>query len=185
MTEGKQARRNPVPTVDVLVEVDAGAVVLIKRRNHPRKWAIPGGYVDYGESLEDAAVREAREETSLDVQLERQLHTYSDPTRDDRHHTISTVFIAKATGEPRAADDAEAVRVFREGEVPRDLAFDHARILKDYFHYRRTGELPRPGVLTRDRREAAERAVDARLATEDSAGVSGRYVEDGRGNVTR
>jgi 8-oxo-dGTP diphosphatase len=152
MAEEQQARRNPVPTVDIVVEVAGGAVVLIKRRNYPRKWAIPGGYVDYGESLEVAAVREAREETSLDVRLERQLHTYSDPARDDRHHTISTVFIATASGEPRAADDAEAVRAFTEDEIPRDLAFDHALILSDYFHYRRTGELPRPGPLTSGRR---------------------------------
>jgi 8-oxo-dGTP diphosphatase len=178
MANTAQRHRNPIPTVDILVEV-GGGVVLIKRRNYPRKWAIPGGYVDYGESLEEAAVREAREETSLEVELERQLHTYSDPARDDRHHTVSTVFIARATGEPRAADDAEALQVFEEGEVPNDLAFDHARILKDYFHYRRTGELPRPGVLAKGRHEAADSAVDTRLATLRQAQGKPRTREDG------
>ncbi len=142
MTEGYETHRNPVPTVDIIIETSGGGVVLIKRKNYPKKWAIPGGFVDYGESLEAAAVREAREETSLDVCLVRQLHTYSDPARDDRRHTISTVFIAQASGRPCAADDAEGIGVFTEGELPEDLAFDHACILDDYFHYRRTGELP-------------------------------------------
>ena len=172
MNHEKRAYRNPVPTVDIIIEMEDGRIVLIKRRNHPRKWAIPGGYVDYGESLEDAAVREAEEETSLKVSLERQLHTYSDPARDDRHHTISTVFIGSATGEPLAADDAEAIGCFSESEIPSELGFDHEQILKDYFYYRRTGELPRPGLLARGRREAAERAVDARPAIEDPGGVS-------------
>jgi 8-oxo-dGTP diphosphatase len=160
MNQERRTYRNPVPTVDTIIEMDDGRIVLIKRKNYPKKWAIPGGYVDYGESLEAAAVREAEEETSLRIRLERQLHTYSDPARDDRQHTISTVFISHATGEPRAADDAEAISCFHEHEIPSELGFDHAQILRDYFRYRRTGELPRPGLLARGRREAAERAED-------------------------
>ncbi len=92
--------RNPVPTVDIIIELPDG-IVLIQRKNPPEGWALPGGFVDYGESLEQAAVREAKEETSLDVELVRQLHTYSDPSRDTRFHTITTVFIATATGHPK------------------------------------------------------------------------------------
>ena len=93
--------RNPTPTVDILIETEGG-IVLIERKNPPYGWAIPGGFVDYGESYEDAARREAREETGLTVELQRQLHTYSDPKRDARQHTASTVFIATATGKPVA-----------------------------------------------------------------------------------
>ncbi|MBI2568249.1 MAG: NUDIX hydrolase [Candidatus Schekmanbacteria bacterium] len=125
--------RNPVPTVDIIVRLPDERVVLIRRRNPPHGWALPGGFVDYGESLEQAAVREAREETSLDVRLVGQLHTYSDPQRDPRQHTISTVFVAVAEGEPVARDDAGEVGVFSAGELPRPLCFDHERILQDYF----------------------------------------------------
>ncbi len=124
--------RNPVPTVDIIIELPDG-IVLIKRKNPPFGWALPGGFVDYGESLEAAAVREAREETSLDVELIRQLHTYSDPGRDPRLHTISTVFIAKASGMPKAADDAAEIGVFSRAEIPGQLCFDHSRILEDYY----------------------------------------------------
>jgi 8-oxo-dGTP diphosphatase len=129
--------RNPIPTVDVIIELDvAGAgekqIVLINRKNPPFGWAIPGGFVDYGETLEDAAVREAYEETSLRVTLLRQFHTYSDPLRDPRKHTISTVFIARAQGTPAAADDAAEAAVFCIDCLPDDLAFDHAEILQDY-----------------------------------------------------
>lgn len=124
--------RNPLPTVDIIIEVGDGGIVLIRRKNPPYGWALPGGYVDYGESLEEAAVREAREETSLDITLIHQLHTYSDPARDPRGHTISTVFVAKATGEPRPRDDAEEVRIFKIEDLPKDLAFDHHKILNDY-----------------------------------------------------
>jgi 8-oxo-dGTP diphosphatase len=102
--------------------------------------------VDYGERVEAAAVREAREETCLEVRLLEQFYAYSDPARDPRHHTISVVFIAAGQGTPRAADDAKAVRTFREAEIPRDLAFDHGRILRDYFHYRKTGQRPVPDL---------------------------------------
>ena len=127
--------RNPYPTVDVIIE-NGGGIVLIERKNPPHGWAIPGGFVDWGESLEEAAVREAREETSLHVRLIRQFHTYSDPRRDPRHHTITTVYIASAEGNPRAADDAKAIGIFTRDNLPPSLAFDHADILNDYFSKR-------------------------------------------------
>lgn len=123
--------RNPVPTVDVIIEV-GGGIVLINRRNPPHGWALPGGFVDYGETLEHAAVREAREETGLDVTLLRQLHTYSDPARDPRQHTISTVFVATAQGEPQGGDDAREARVFPLDGLPAQLCFDHRAIIEDY-----------------------------------------------------
>lgn len=125
--------RNPFPTVDIIIEITGRGIVLIKRKNKPFGWAIPGGFVDYGESLEEAAVREALEETGLRVDLVRQFHTYSDPKRDPRHHTITTVFIARATGEPIAADDAQEAGIFRADNLPESLAFDHRDILNDYF----------------------------------------------------
>jgi purine-nucleoside phosphorylase len=128
--------KNPVPTVDIIIETEGEKIVLIKRKNPPFGWALPGGFVDYGESLEEAAVREAREETSLEVNLVRQMHTYSDPNRDPRRHTLSTVFIARAQGTPRAGDDAKDLGVFDFHDLPSPLAFDHARILKDYFKQR-------------------------------------------------
>jgi ADP-ribose pyrophosphatase YjhB (NUDIX family) len=129
--------RNPFPTVDIIIEIenlDKKGIVLIKRKNPPFGWAIPGGFVDYGESLENAAVREAEEETALQVRLIRQFHTYSDPGRDPRHHTVSTVFIASATGEPVGRDDAAEAAVFFKNEIPEDIAFDHKQIIEDYFN---------------------------------------------------
>lgn len=128
--------KNPIPTVDIIIELEDKGIILIKRKNPPYGWAIPGGFVDYGESLEDAAKREAKEETSLDVELIKQFHTYSDPKRDDRFHTISTVYIAKAKGEPKAEDDAAEVGVFKEDNLPEPIVFDHKEILKDYFKKR-------------------------------------------------
>ena len=125
--------RNPIPTVDIIIELDAGGIILIKRAKEPFGWAIPGGFVDYGESLEDAARREAWEETSLKVELLRQLGAYSAPDRDPRHHTLSVVFLARAQGKPEARDDALEVGVFTEEDLPSPLAFDHAKILADYF----------------------------------------------------
>jgi 8-oxo-dGTP diphosphatase len=127
--------------VDIIIEVDAG-VVLIERQNPPRGWAIPGGFVDYGESLEAAAMREAAEETSLQVELIEQFHAYSDPARDPRFHTVTVVFLARARGEPRGADDARRAAVFDPGAPPAPLCFDHARILADYLEYRRSGRRP-------------------------------------------
>ena len=132
--------RNPVPTVDIIIEVEGGGVILIERENEPHGWALPGGFVDYGESLETAAVREAKEETSLDVDLLEQFHTYSNPARDLRQHAISTVFVAQALGVPQAASDARNIGVFTEQFLPKPLVFDHAGILKDYFSARRNKE---------------------------------------------
>ena len=128
--------RNPYPTVDILIAMESDSVILIKRKNPPHGWAIPGGFVDWGESLEQAAIREAKEETSLDVTLVRQFHTYSDPSRDPRHHTISTVFIATATGELMAADDALEAKSFHRNHLPDKIVFDHRDILEDYFNDR-------------------------------------------------
>lgn len=129
--------RNPLVTVDIIIELDDRGIVLIKRKNPPYGWAIPGGFVDYGESLEQAAVREAREETSLNVKLIKQFHTYSQPERDPRHHTISTVYIAKSSGTPKAQDDATTIGIFKEEELPEVLAFDHKEILREYFRWKR------------------------------------------------
>ncbi|MBI5675316.1 MAG: NUDIX hydrolase [Nitrospirae bacterium] len=127
--------RNPFLTVDAIIEIDGG-IILIKRKNPPPGWAIPGGFVDYGETLEDAVIREAKEETSLDINLVRQFHTYSDPKRDPRHHTVSTIFIATASGNPVAADDAAEVKIFTRENLPKEIAFDHRKILEDYFEGR-------------------------------------------------
>ena len=113
--------------------------MLIERKNPPDGWAIPGGFVDYGETLEEAAVREAREETGLSVRLKCQMHAYSEPERDPRLHTLSVIFIAGAEGEPVAMDDAKSIGVFTEDHLPSPLAFDHARILGDYFRWTREG----------------------------------------------
>ena len=133
--------KNPVPTVDIIIRVKTGTeddegIVLISRKNPPYGWALPGGFVDYGESLEEAAVREGREETSLHVVLERQFHSYSDPERDPRQHTITTVFIATAEGVPEGADDAKEARVFSADSIPGELVFDHGRIIDDYINKR-------------------------------------------------
>lgn len=135
--------RNPTPTVDIIIEV-ADGIVLIERRNPPVGWALPGGFVDEGESVATAAVREAMEETTLRVELVEQFHCYSDPGRDPRQHTISVVFIARADGTPTGADDAMQARVFPLGALPSPLVFDHAVILRDYLRYRETGDRPPP-----------------------------------------
>ena len=129
--------RNPLPTVDIIIELEDKGIVLIHRAKEPDGWAIPGGFVDYGESLEEAARREAREETSLDVELLGQLGAYSAPERDPRHHAITVVFWARAGGEPKARDDAREVGVFTEKDLPSPLAFDHTQILADYFFHKK------------------------------------------------
>lgn len=140
------AYRNPTPTVDIIIELidkPGRPIVLIERKNEPFGWAIPGGFVDYGESVETAAVREAEEETSLKVELIEQFYVYSDPNRDPRQHTLSVVFLATATGEPKAADDAKNLGVFEHWRIPQNLCFDHDRILRDYLRYRHYGMKPR------------------------------------------
>jgi ADP-ribose pyrophosphatase YjhB (NUDIX family) len=132
-------RRNPIPTVDIIIELKGEGIVLIERKNPPYGWALPGGFVDCGETLEEAARREAEEETSLKVRLKTQLHAYSDPARDPRFHTITVVFVAEAEGVPRAKDDAKGIGVFTEENLPGPLAFDHESILKDYFLWKRKG----------------------------------------------
>jgi ADP-ribose pyrophosphatase YjhB (NUDIX family) len=124
--------RNPLPTVDIIIETPKG-IILIKRKNPPYGWALPGGFVDYGEALEKAAVREAKEETSLHVKLVSVLGAYSDPKRDPRHHTISYVFIARSRGKAKASDDALEIGTFDRTSLPKNLAFDHDKILQDYF----------------------------------------------------
>lgn len=140
---------SPFATVDAIIELtdhprhrpERPALVLIERRYPPHGWALPGGFVDVGESLAQAAAREALEETSLHIELLEQFFSYSDPQRDPRRHTISTVFIARATGTPKAADDAGRIGVFTEEDLPA-MAFDHGQILADYFTFCRTGRRP-------------------------------------------
>jgi ADP-ribose pyrophosphatase YjhB (NUDIX family) len=126
--------QTPLATVDTIIRLSDGRIVLIERKNPPHGWAIPGGFIDRGESAETAAVREAAEETSLQVRLTRLVGVYSDPSRDPRFHTISVVYAAEADGEPKAADDAMNVALFdRAAALALPLAFDHHRILVDYF----------------------------------------------------
>lgn len=130
---------NPLPTVDIIIEINNG-IVLIERKNEPFGWALPGGFVDYGESLESAAVREALEETSLDIENLRLMGCYSDPERDSRMHTITTVFMATAEGSPKAADDALNLAVCSLEALPSPLCFDHARIIADYVALHRNSQ---------------------------------------------
>jgi 8-oxo-dGTP diphosphatase len=125
--------RNPLPTVDVLIHAAGLGIVLVERKNPPPGWALPGGFVDYGESCEDAARREAKEETGLDVVLTGLLGVYSDPGRDPRFHTVSVVYTAQALdyGRLQAGDDAGKAAFFRVDALP-PLAFDHGRIVQDY-----------------------------------------------------
>jgi len=134
--------KNPKPTVDIIIEVDE-RIVLIRRKNPPYGWALPGGFVDYGECLEKAAVREAMEETGLNVRLKELLYVYSDPRRDSRQHTISAVFTGDASGTPEAGDDAAEAKLFTLSSLP-ELVFDHAQIVEDYCKFKSTGERPTP-----------------------------------------
>ena len=143
------APKTPALTTDIIIELKDRPdvpIVLIRRKNPPHGWALPGGFVDVGESLEHAAVREAEEETALRVTLKLLLGCYSDPTRDPRGHTASAVYVAEAVGEPQAQDDAAGVAIFSPEGLPSPLAFDHARILRDYLIWRQQGKLPSPEI---------------------------------------
>jgi 8-oxo-dGTP diphosphatase len=131
-------RRNPLLTVDIIIEIEGrpGSVVLVSRRNPPLGWALPGGFVDYGETVETAAAREAMEETGLEVRNLEQFHTYSDPGRDPRGHTVSVVFTATAAGTPKGGDDARTARAFAGQDLPEDIVFDHRIVIEDYFKAR-------------------------------------------------
>ncbi|HTY53804.1 MAG TPA: NUDIX hydrolase [Candidatus Binataceae bacterium] len=133
----------PLIAADVIIELD-GRLVLIERKNFPHGWAIPGGFVDVGEPVEVAAVREALEETSLEVELRALLGIYSRPDRDPRGHTVTAVYIGTGRGTPKAADDAKNLGLFALDHLPSPLAFDHAEILADYSRFLRTGEYPAP-----------------------------------------
>lgn len=128
--------RNPYPTVDIIIRLtdrpEPDNILLIKRRNPPYGWALPGGFVDYGESVEQTAVREAKEETGLDIRLTGLVGVFSAPGRDPRFHTITTVFSAEADGEPCAGDDAGEVCIFTAGTLPDDIAFDHRDVINKY-----------------------------------------------------
>jgi 8-oxo-dGTP diphosphatase len=138
------AHRKPAPTVDAVILLPGDRVVLVRRANPPHGWALPGGFVDEGETLEAAAAREAEEETGLAVALLEQFHTYSDPARDPRRHTISTVFLASASGEPRGGDDAAEAVAFPWDALPSPIVFDHREILSDVRRYLLTGARRRP-----------------------------------------
>lgn len=132
--------KNPKPTVDCIVELPRDRIVLIKRKNEPIGWALPGGFVDEGEPLHKACVREVKEETGLEVDLSEQFFTYSDPSRDPRQHTISTVYIGWADGEPSGGDDASEAKGFSLDALPTPLVFDHGTIIDDYLTWKRTGK---------------------------------------------
>jgi 8-oxo-dGTP diphosphatase len=134
----------PLLAADILIELidqPGRPFVLIERANPPFGWAVPGGFVDVGETVERAAIREAKEEVCLDVKLTALLGIYSNPERDPRNHTVTAVYIAEATGMPKAADDAKHCAVFTFDDLPDQLAFDHTQVLKDYRVYRTTGKV--------------------------------------------
>src|SRR5262245_31786186 len=138
--------RNPTPTVDVLIELEGrpGELVFIERAHEPVGLALPGGFVDEGEWMADAAVREVKEETGLDVTIVELFHVYSDPSRDKRKHTVSTVFIGRASGTPVGSDDAARAIVCKPDALPQPLVFDHPTIVADYVAYKQRGVRPPP-----------------------------------------
>lgn len=136
--------RNPYPTVDVVVETPEG-IVLVERKNPPHGWALPGGFIDYGERVEDAARREILEETGLEVELVHLLGVYSEPARDPRHHTMTVVYVGRAEGTPRGGDDAARAEAFHPDRLPSPLCFDHEQVVRDYRAFKETGRIPSPG----------------------------------------
>ena len=136
--------KNPKPTVDVIVTTKEG-LVLVLRKNPPPGWALPGGFIEEGETAEAAAVREVEEETGLQVTLHGLLGVYSDPARDPRHHTLTIVYFGSAEGVPHGADDAADAHCFELDVLPSPLAFDHDQILEDYRVFLQTGQIPHPG----------------------------------------
>jgi ADP-ribose pyrophosphatase YjhB (NUDIX family) len=142
MKKREKDLKTPLVTADIIIRHSQG-IVLVERKNEPYGWALPGGFVEVGESLEDAARREAKEETSLDIELVEQFHAYSKPSRDVRAHTVTVVFIAVAdTGILKGRDDARQAKVFSETTLPDHIAFDHRQIIVDYFNYVKTGKRP-------------------------------------------
>jgi 8-oxo-dGTP diphosphatase len=144
------APRTPLLATDIIIELHdrpGHPIVLIERKHEPLGWAIPGGFVEVGETVESAAVREAIEETNIEVELVTLLGVYSEPRRDPRGHSVAVVYVARGHGEPVAMDDAAAVRVYDPADLPKQLAFDHTRILEDYRSYRRTGQRPNPEAV--------------------------------------
>lgn len=128
-------------TLIELIDLPGRPFVLIERANPPYGWAVPGGFVDVGETMEHAAVREAKEEISLDIRLTALLGIYSNPKRDPRNHTVTACYVAEAHGTPMAADDAKNCGIFTFDNLPTELAFDHAMVLDDYRNYRLTGQV--------------------------------------------
>ena len=139
----KTQQLNPIPTVDIIIQIQAG-IVLVRRKFPPFGWALPGGFMDVGETCEQAAVREAKEETDLDVRLEHLLGVYSNPKRDSRKHTLTVVYTASAEGEPVGMDDAEEAKIFALDQLPTPIVFDHASIIDDYRLFLTTGQIPTP-----------------------------------------
>uniref|UniRef100_A0A7C6EBB7 NUDIX hydrolase n=1 Tax=candidate division WOR-3 bacterium TaxID=2052148 RepID=A0A7C6EBB7_UNCW3 len=127
--------QSPRLTVDIIINIST-RIVLIKRKNPPYGWALPGGVVNYGETVEAAAIREAKEETGLDLSELKQFYVYSDPNRDPRGHNVSVVFTAVGIGKPKASDDAKEIGLFSPDDLPKEIAFDHRKILSDYFKSR-------------------------------------------------
>ncbi len=164
-------RKQPRLTVDIIIGMPDG-VVLIERKYPPYGWAIPGGFVEYGETLEEAARREAKEETSLELEELRQFHAYSDPSRDPRGHTVSVVFTARGVGAPKASSDAKRIGIFTRENLPHPIVFDHSRILEDYFKKTKPHQIE----LIISRGSILDVPVEAIVVAANSLGIMGGGV---------